>query len=83
MKRLLALAAIETFVWLLLLIVTFIISKGALEISFGSATLLARVATQIVRVVASGTLVLIWLFAWKKVADLYLSRTLSRQRTSV
>jgi len=81
-KRLVPLAAIETFVWVLLLIVTFVISKGALEISFGTATLAARVATQIARVVASGTLVLVWLFGWKKVTDLYLSRTLSRQRTT-
>lgn len=81
-KRILPLAALEVFVWLVLLAITFLISKVAFEISFGTATLAARIATQTVRLLASGTLVLVWLLVWKKAADLYLSRTLSRYRTS-
>jgi len=78
MKRILPLAAIEVFVWFALLAVTFLISKVAIEIGFGTATLAARIATQTVRLLVSGALVLGWLLAWKKVADLYLSRMLSR-----
>jgi hypothetical protein len=81
--RLLPLAAIEIFVWLLLLGITFVISKGAFSISFGTATLVERVATQTARVGASAALVLIWLLGWKKVTDFYLSKTLSGRRTSV
>jgi len=82
MKQLLPLAAIEVFVWLFLLGITFVISKGAVEINFGTASLAARVATQTARVVASGGLVLIWLLGWKKVTDSYLNRTLSRKRAN-
>ena len=63
MKRVLPLAAIEVFVWFILLTVTFLISKVAIEISLGTATLLARIATQAVRLVVSGGLVLGWLLA--------------------
>ena len=83
MKRLLPLAAIEVFVWLFLLGSTYVISKGAFEISFGTATWTERVATQTARVTASGGLVLIWLLGWKKVTDSYLARTLSRRRANV
>jgi len=76
-RRIIPLAAIEVFAWLMLLAITFLISKGVIEISFGTATLLARIATQAVRLLVSVALVLTWLLAWKKVADLYLSRMLS------
>jgi hypothetical protein len=75
-RRIIPLAAIEVFAWLMLLAITFLISKGVIEISFGTATLLARIATQTVRLLVSVALVLTWLLAWKKVADLYLSRML-------
>lgn len=78
MKRLLPLAAIEVYVWLILLAITFLISKGVLQIDLGMATLMGRVATQIARLSVSAALILIWLIAWKKVTDYYLSRTLSR-----
>lgn len=77
MRRIIPLAAIEVFAWLMLLAITFLISKGVIEISFGTATLLARIATQTVRLLVSVALVLTWLLAWKRVADLYLSRMLS------
>jgi hypothetical protein len=82
MKRILPLAAIEVFVWLILLAIVFVISEDVLTINFGTATLVARVATQTVRVSVSAALVLLWLLTWKKIADYYLSRMLSRQRTS-
>ena len=78
MNRTLSLAGIVVFVWLLLLGITFIVSKGVLAISFGMATLVERIATQTVRVSVSALLVLAWLLSWKKVADYYLSKTLSR-----
>jgi len=77
-NRTLSLAGIVVFVWLLLLGITFIVSKGVLAISFGMATLVERIATQTVRVSVSALLVLAWLLSWKKVADYYLSKTLSR-----
>jgi hypothetical protein len=82
-KRIIPLAAIEVFVWLVLLTITFLISKVAIELSFGTATLLERTATQIVRTGVSAALILAWLLTWKKVADVYLSRMLSRHATSV
>jgi len=78
MKRILSLAAIEVFVWFVLLVITFLVSKGAIEISFGTATLIERIATQTARLLVSTVLILVWLLAWKKVADLYLSKMLSR-----
>lgn len=83
MKRLLPLAAIEIFVWLFLLGSTYVISKGAFAISFGTATLVESVATQTARVVASGCVVLVWLLGWKKVTDWYLVKTLSRKQANV
>ncbi len=83
MKRLVPLAAIEVFVWLFLLGSTFIISKGAFAISFGTATLAESVATQTARVAASASVVLMWLLGWKKMTDSYLTRTLSRRRANV
>jgi tryptophan-rich sensory protein len=79
MKRLLPLVAIEVFVWLILILTVFVISKGAFAITFGTSTLIARVATQVARVSTSAALVLVWLLAWKKLADYYLSRMLARQ----
>ena len=82
MNRILPLVAIEVFVWFVLLLITFIISKGVIEINFGTATLVERIATQTLRLLVSGVLILVWLLAWKKVADLYLSKMLSRHGVS-
>jgi len=81
-RRILLLAAMEVFVWFVLLAVTFLISRVAIEISFGTASLATRIATQTVRLLASGALVLLWLLSWKRVADLYLSKMLSRHSTN-
>jgi hypothetical protein len=82
MKRLLPLAAIEIFVWLILLITTLVISRGAFSISFGTATRIQLLVTEASRVLASGVLVLIWLVSWKKVADIYLQKELTRERVT-
>ena len=83
MKRLLPLAAIEIFVWLILLVITLVISKRAVSINFGTGTIIQRVVTEVSRVLASGVLVLIWLVSWKKVADIYLRKELTRERATV
>jgi hypothetical protein len=72
----------EVFVWLILLAIVFVISRGVFAINFGTATLIARVATQTARVSVSAALVLAWLLTWKKIADYYLSRMLSRQSSA-
>lgn len=82
MRRLLALAAIEVFVWLILLASTFLISRAAFSISLGSASLLERIATQGARFIVSGIIALIWLLIWKKITDFYLWRTIARRRAN-
>lgn len=72
----------EVFVWLILVAIVFIISKGVFAINFGTATLTARVATQTARVSVSAALILAWLFTWKKIADYYLTRMMSRQSSA-
>jgi hypothetical protein len=83
LKRLLPLAAIEIFAWLVLLVTTRIISRGAGSISFGTSTLVQLAVTEVSRVLVSGVLVLIWLMSWKKVADIYLQKAISRERATV
>jgi hypothetical protein len=83
LKRLLPLAGIEIFVWLVLLVVTFLISRGAGSISFGTSTLPRLAVTEVSRVLVSGVLVLIWLMSWKKVADIYLQKAISREKATV
>lgn len=78
MKRLLSLAAIEVFVWLILLLCTLLISKLAFSINLGSATIAQRVATQVARNMLSGVIVIMWLVVWKKLTDFYLWRALTR-----
>ena len=82
MRHLMPLAAIEVFVWLILLLSTFLVSKFVFSISFGNATLVQRVATGTARVVFSGAIILIWLFVWKKVTDSYFWRTIARRKTT-
>ena len=82
MKNLLPLAAIEVFVWLVLLLSTLLISKIAFAIDFGNLDMAHRVATDVARVFASGLIVLIWLLVWKKLTDFYFWRTVQRRRAS-
>ena len=81
MKRLLPLAGIEIFVWLVLLITTLIISKGVFSISFGR-TVAQLIAAQVSKILVSALLVFVWLTSWKKVADIYLERQLARKRVN-
>ncbi|MGA2789271.1 MAG: hypothetical protein ABSF00_00710 [Candidatus Bathyarchaeia archaeon] len=78
MKRILPLAAIEVFVWLILLLCTLLVSKFAFSINLGNATILQRIATQVARNSLAGVIVVIWLLVWKKVTDSYLWRALGR-----
>jgi hypothetical protein len=82
LKRLLPLAVIEVFVWLVLLLSTLIISKVAFAIDFGDLDLVHRAATNVARVFVSGLVVLIWLLVWKKVTDFYFWRTVGRRGAS-
>ena len=82
MKRLLSLAAIELLVWILLLLVALLISRVAFELTIGASGLFDRVATQVVRVFVSGSIVVVWLFAWKKITDTYFWRTIGRRKTT-
>ena len=81
MKRLLPLAAIEVFVWLILLLSTLLISKVAFSINLGNATVIQRITTETARDLLSGSIVIIWLLVWRKLTDLYLWRTLTRKGT--
>jgi len=82
MKRLLPLAAIEVFVWAMLLLCMLLISRVASEITIGTETLIDRIATQTVRVLVSGTIILAWLVVWKKITDRYFWRTIARRKTT-
>ena len=77
MKRLLPLAAIEIFVWAALIVCVIVIARFAFGISLG-ATLGERIATQIVRLVISSAVVLLWLVSWKKITERYFWRTIGR-----
>jgi hypothetical protein len=82
LKRLLPLAAIEIFVWAMLLLCTLLISRVAFEISMGTGSLIDRIATQTARVVISGVIILVWLLVWKRITDLYFWRTIARRKTT-
>jgi len=82
LKRLFPLAVVVIFVWAMLLLCMLLISRVAFEFSIGTETLFDRIVTQTVRVLLSGTIILVWLFVWKKVTDLYFWRTIGRKRTT-
>ena len=82
MKRLLPLAAVELFVWAILLFSTLLISRVAFAINFGAETLITRIATEALRVLVSGAIILIWLLVWKKATDTYFWRTITRRKTT-
>ncbi|MGA8904535.1 MAG: hypothetical protein WB661_05950 [Candidatus Bathyarchaeia archaeon] len=83
MRRLLPLVTIEVFVWLILLLCTFLIAKVAFSINLGNATITERIATQVGRNFLAGVIVLTWLLVWKKTTDAYLLRALGRQTTKL
>ena len=82
MKGILPLAAVEVFVWGVLLLSTFLISRIVFSISVGNETLVSRIATETLRVVFSGAIILAWLIVWKKIADNYFKRTIARRKAT-
>jgi len=60
----------------------FFISRVVFEISLGSDTLIDRIATQVVRITVSGTIILLWLITWKKITDRYFWRAIRRKMTT-
>jgi hypothetical protein len=82
MKNLLTLMAVEVFVWATMLLSMLLISRVAFQITLGSESLAARIATQVVRALVSGTIVLIWLYVWKRVTDLYFWRAIRTGKTT-
>ena len=83
MRHFLPLVTIEVFVWLILLLCTFLIAKIAFSISLGTATIMERIATQVARNFLAGAIALIWLLVWKKITDAYLWRALGLQETKL
>jgi hypothetical protein len=79
MNRILPLAALEVFVWAMLLLCMFFISKVVFDISLGTGTLIDRAATQVVRTAVSGAIILLWLVSWKKITDRYFWRAIRRK----
>jgi len=82
LKGILPLAAVEVFVWGVLLLSTFLISRIVFSISVGNETLVSRIATETLRVVFSGAIILAWLIVWKKIADNYFKRTIARRKAT-
>lgn len=81
MKRLLPLAAIETFVWIALLVCVMLIGRIIFEISVGP-TLVERILTQFIRLGISVGAILIWFVSWKKITERYFWRTIRRSSNS-
>ncbi len=79
MRRLLPLALIEVFVWLVLLLGAFLISRLALNINLGGSNLMLTVATDGVRAGVAAAILLGWLVAWRKMTDFYFWRTVKRK----
>lgn len=82
MRRLLPLAAIELFVWIVLLLSALLISKVAFAINVGTHTFAGRVATETLRVLASGAIAVVWLLIWKWIVDAYFWRQITRRQTT-
>jgi hypothetical protein len=74
--------AMEVFVWGTMLLSMLLISRVAYEINLGTTSLAARIMTQVVRALLSGTIILVWLFAWKRITDAYFWRTIGRGKTT-
>lgn len=79
MRRFVSLAAIEVFVWLILLLCTFLISKVVFAISLGVDTVVQRIATAVFRMLMAGLIVVFWLVLWKRLTDFYFWRTVTRK----
>jgi glucan phosphoethanolaminetransferase (alkaline phosphatase superfamily) len=82
LKRILPIAAVEVFVWAMMLLCTLLISRVAFGITIGTEALVDRVLTQVARLLVSGAIVLVWLFVWKKTMDHYFWRTIKHSKTT-
>jgi len=74
--------SIEIFVWLVLLLSTLLISRIAFSINLGTADTASRVATETVRVIVSGLIIVIWLLIWKRVTHIYFWRAIATRRAT-
>jgi len=79
LRRFLSLAAIEVFVWLILLVCTFLISKVVFAISLGVETVVQRISTAVIRILMAGVIAVFWLVLWKKLTDFYFWRRVTRK----
>jgi hypothetical protein len=82
MRRLLPLAFIEVFVWLMLLLGAFLVSRIVFEISFGTPNLFLTLITDGVRISLSAAVLYGWLIAWKRITSYYFWHTIERNSTA-
>jgi len=76
------LAAVEIFVWVALPLSAFFISKVAFAINLGTGTAAGRIITETLRVIVSGAIALVWLFAWKLMVDTYFWRNIGKKKSA-
>ena len=79
MRRLLPLALIEVFVWLMLLLGAFVIARVVFEINFGTSSLILALITDGVRTIVSAGILFGWVVAWKRVTHYYFWRAVERE----
>lgn len=82
MRRLLPLAFIEVFVWLMLLLGAFVIARVVFEINFGTSTFILTLITDGVRTVVSAGILFGWVVAWKRVTHYYFWRAVEHQKST-
>jgi len=82
LRRLLPLALIEVFVWLMLLLGAFLFSRIVFGINFGTSNLLLTLINDGVRILVSGAILFGWLIAWKRMTDYYFWRTIERKKST-
>jgi len=82
LRRLLPLALIEVFVWLMLLLGAFLVSRLVFGINFGTSNLLFTLINDGVRILVSGTILFGWLIAWKRMTNYYFWRTIERKKST-
>jgi hypothetical protein len=63
----------------MLLFGAFLISKLALNINFGTSSLMLTIVTDGARTLVAVGILLGWFVAWKKMTDLYFWRTVRRK----
>lgn len=81
MNRMATLSALVILVWLSLIFGLFIILKIVFELTLPWQEL-TPVAVAVMRVCLSLILTVVWLFLWRRIAQIYLWRTLGSRHTS-